>query len=210
MESGEGLHAYGASTWGQFFIYQGFNERVGWMHTSSGVDSVDEFAETIVRRGGRLFYRYGRALRPVRSADDRAPRPPADGAPRSRSFTAYAHPSRPDRPRRGRALDRAGADAPAGPGAPAELAAHQGARFRLLHAGGGAPGQFSPTTRSMPTPTAISPISIPSSCRVRDDRFDYRDPVDGSDPATDWRGLTPLAALPQVRDPAHALALQRQ
>ena len=51
MESGEGLHAYGASTWGQFFIYQGFNERVGWMHTSSGVDSVDEFAETIVRRG---------------------------------------------------------------------------------------------------------------------------------------------------------------
>ena len=55
MESGEGLHAYGASTWGQFFIYQGFNERVGWMHTSSGVDLVDEFAETIVRRGDRLF-----------------------------------------------------------------------------------------------------------------------------------------------------------
>ena len=58
MESEEGLHAYGASTWGQFFIYQGFNERVGWMHTSSGVDSVDEFAETIVRRHGRIFYRY--------------------------------------------------------------------------------------------------------------------------------------------------------
>ena len=67
MESGEGLHAYGASTWGQFFIYQGFNERLGWMHTSSGVDAVDEFAETIVRRGDRLFYRYGRALRPVQA-----------------------------------------------------------------------------------------------------------------------------------------------
>ena len=39
MKSDAGLHAYGASTWGQFFVYQGFNERLGWMHTSSGVDS---------------------------------------------------------------------------------------------------------------------------------------------------------------------------
>ena len=37
MTSDEGLDAYGAATWGQFFIYQGFNERVGWMHTSTGV-----------------------------------------------------------------------------------------------------------------------------------------------------------------------------
>ena len=30
------------------------------MHTSSGVDNVDEFAETIVHKDGKLFYRYGR------------------------------------------------------------------------------------------------------------------------------------------------------
>ena len=41
MVSDEGLDAYGAVTWGQFFIYQGFNDRAGWMHTSSGVDAVD-------------------------------------------------------------------------------------------------------------------------------------------------------------------------
>src|SRR6185295_14547573 len=35
MVSDEGLNAYGALTWGQFFIYQGFNDRAGWMHTSS-------------------------------------------------------------------------------------------------------------------------------------------------------------------------------
>ena len=35
MVSEEGLNAYGAVTWGQFFIYQGFNEHCGWMHTSS-------------------------------------------------------------------------------------------------------------------------------------------------------------------------------
>jgi acyl-homoserine-lactone acylase len=46
MTSDEGLNAYGAVTWGQFFIYQGFNERAGWMHTTSGVDNIDWFLET--------------------------------------------------------------------------------------------------------------------------------------------------------------------
>ena len=46
MTSSEGLNAYGASTWGQFFIYQGFNETAGWMHTTSGVDNIDEYLET--------------------------------------------------------------------------------------------------------------------------------------------------------------------
>ena len=43
--SEEGLNAYGAVTWGQFFVYQGFNESAGWMHTSSSVDNIDEFLE---------------------------------------------------------------------------------------------------------------------------------------------------------------------
>ena len=191
MESGEGLHAYGASTWGQFFIYQGFNERVGWMHTSSGVDSVDEFAETIVRRGERFFYRYGRRAPPSRAAANSASRSAAAQL-RDPQLHHLPHPSRPHRPRRWRALDRAGADAPPGRGAAAELAAHQGARFRRLYAASPRCRPTAPTTPSMPMPTATSPICIRNSCRVRDDRFDYRDPVDGSDPATDWRGLTPL------------------
>src|SRR5690606_33754852 len=43
MSSDEGLDAYGAATWGQFFIYQGFNRHIGWMHTSTGADNIDEF-----------------------------------------------------------------------------------------------------------------------------------------------------------------------
>ena len=46
MVSDEGLNAYGAVTWGQFFIYQGFNATAGWMHTSSGVDNIDEFFDS--------------------------------------------------------------------------------------------------------------------------------------------------------------------
>src|SRR6185503_19224443 len=56
---------YGASTWGQFFIYQGFNEKAGWMHTSSSVDNIDEFLETIVERNGQKFYVVDGKRRPL-------------------------------------------------------------------------------------------------------------------------------------------------
>src|SRR5256885_3597500 len=57
VTSDEGLDVYGASTRGQFFIYQGFNAHAGWMHTSSGVDRVDELAEAVERRGKGVCYR---------------------------------------------------------------------------------------------------------------------------------------------------------
>ncbi|WP_350286355.1 acylase [uncultured Croceitalea sp.] len=63
--SEEGLNAYGAVTWGQFFVYQGFNEKTGWMHTSTYTDVMDEFKETIVKTGDDLFYQYGEELRQV-------------------------------------------------------------------------------------------------------------------------------------------------
>ncbi|WP_346241613.1 penicillin acylase family protein, partial [Streptomyces malaysiensis] len=42
----------------------------------------------------------------------------------------------------------------------------------------------------------------PQFVPARDGRFDYTRPVDGSDPATAWRGLHPLDQLPQVVRPA--------
>ncbi len=65
MTSGEGLNAYGASTWGQFFIYQGFNERLGWMHTSSAVDAIDLYTESVSNKSGKWFYKHGGSNRPV-------------------------------------------------------------------------------------------------------------------------------------------------
>ena len=65
MNSNEGLNAYGAVTWGQFFIYQGFNEYCGWMHTSSAVDVADLYAETIVKKNNRTYYEYNKTLKPV-------------------------------------------------------------------------------------------------------------------------------------------------
>ena len=67
--SEEGLNAYGAVTWGQFFIYQGFNEKTGWMHTSTYTDIIDEFKETILNIDGKLMYQYGEELRPVETSE---------------------------------------------------------------------------------------------------------------------------------------------
>lgn len=67
--SEEGLNAYGAVTWGQFFVYQGFNEKTGWMHTSTYTDVMDEFKETLVKNDANLFYQYGEELRPVTATE---------------------------------------------------------------------------------------------------------------------------------------------
>jgi acyl-homoserine lactone acylase PvdQ len=64
--SNEGLNAYGAVTWGQFFIYQGFNEKTGWMHTSTFVDFIDEFVHTVSKdEDGNYTYLYGDEQRPI-------------------------------------------------------------------------------------------------------------------------------------------------
>ena len=63
--SDEGLHAYGAVTWGQFFVYQGFNKNCGWMHTSCNVDVADVYAERITKKDGHFFYEYDQKMKPV-------------------------------------------------------------------------------------------------------------------------------------------------
>jgi acyl-homoserine lactone acylase PvdQ len=63
--SDEGLNAYGAVTWGQFFVYQGFNEHCGWMHTSSYADVSDAYIEKIISKNNQLFYEYNGEEKPV-------------------------------------------------------------------------------------------------------------------------------------------------
>lgn len=67
--SEEGLNAYGAVTWGQFFVYQGFSEKNGWMHTSTYVDFIDKFRQDISEENGQLVYRYGAEKRAVETSE---------------------------------------------------------------------------------------------------------------------------------------------
>jgi len=65
MVSEQGLNVYGAVTWGQMFIYQGFNEHCGWMHTSSYADVADVYMEKINKNGASLTYEYEEQQLPV-------------------------------------------------------------------------------------------------------------------------------------------------
>ncbi len=86
--SEEGLHAYGAVTWGQFFVYQGFNQYCGWMHTSCNVDVADMYAEKVVKKGNKFFYEYEQKLKPV--TEKQITIKYLDGtALKSKTFTTY-------------------------------------------------------------------------------------------------------------------------
>jgi acyl-homoserine-lactone acylase len=88
MVSDEGLDAYGAVTWGQFFIYQGFNDRAGWMHTSSGVNAISEYLETVEKKGDRFYYKYGKEERQLEAKEITVPFKSRQGMA-EKKFTVY-------------------------------------------------------------------------------------------------------------------------
>ncbi|MGA9422232.1 MAG: penicillin acylase family protein, partial [Rhodanobacteraceae bacterium] len=200
MSSDAGLDAYGAVTWGQFFVYQGFNEHVGWMHTSTGADVVDEFAETIVHKDGKLFYRYGRHLRPVTTRTIDVTYKTADGAMATRMFTAYfTHHGPIVRKAEGKwiAIDLMNTPVPALEQSWLRTRTDDYASYMQvaeLKANSSNNTLFADDKGEI---AYLHPQFVPK----RNDRFDYTKPVDGSDPATDWQGLTPLDEVPHVLDP---------
>lgn len=65
VSSEEGLRVYGAVTWGQFFVYQGFNDFCGWMHTSNAVDVADAYLEKVTKVDDKYVYEYDGKQYPV-------------------------------------------------------------------------------------------------------------------------------------------------
>ncbi len=200
MTSAKGLNAYGASTWGQFFIYQGFNPTAGWMHTSSTVDNVDEFAERIAGRAGGYSYLYGRARRPVATKVVTLRFRKADGLLGERHFTTYrTHHGPIVASRNGRWIATAlmWKPVPALEQSYLRTKAHDLASYIAVAE---RKANSSNDTLFADQKGDIA-FLMPQFMPIRSDRFDYTRPVDGSDPATDWRGLHTLASLPSVANP---------
>ena len=199
MTSEEGLNAYGAVTWGQFFIYQGFNQRAGWMHTSSGVDNIDEYRETVVERGGRHYYRHGDRERPVetRTATIRYRTP---GGMAERSFPVYlTHHGPVVRRESGQWVTVRLMQAPiqALTQSYTRTKARDYQEFRKtmeLHTNSSNNTLFADASGNI---AYFHSNFIPR----RDSRFDWSRPVDGSDPATDWQGIHSLEETPHLLNP---------
>jgi acyl-homoserine-lactone acylase len=200
VTSDEGLNAYGASTWGQFFIYQGFNERAGWMHSSSGVDVVDEFLETVEQGQSGLVYRYLNVFRPVTTQTVVIPYRAADGTMASRSFETY-------RTHHGPIVREEGGKwvAFAMMHKPVEALQQSWLRTKVKDHDEFLKVAELKANSSNNTIFADAAGNIayhhPHFIPKRDDRFDYTKPVDGSDPRTDWRGLHALSETPYHLNP---------
>ena len=202
MSSDAGLDVYGAVTWGQFFIYQGFNKHIGFMHTSTTADVVDEFAETIVRDGDKLGYRYGKEVRPVATKPITVRYRKGDGSTGQRTFTTYATHHGP--------VVRTEGDkwiATALMNKPMEALEQSWLRTKATDFASFMKIAELKANSSNNTIFADDKGEIaylhPQFIPRRDNRFDYTKPVDGSDPATDWQGLLPLDAAPHLLNPAN-------
>ena len=206
MTSDQGLNAYGAVTWGQMFVYQGFNAHAGWMHTSSGVDNVDEFAETVVDGpdGGKA-YRYGAQQRPLTQSRVTLRYRLADGTMGTRSFATWSSHHGPIvREEHGKwiAFALMNRPLPALEQSFLRTKTHDLASFLKvadLRANSSNNTLFADDKGEI---AYLHPQFVP----IRDARFDYTRPVDGSDPATDWKGLHALADLPSVLTPGNGWA----
>jgi acyl-homoserine-lactone acylase len=200
MVSEAGLNAYGAATWGQFFIYQGFNDRVGWMHTSSGVDAVDEYLETVTRKGDGFSYKYGDSERPVIASVIRVPYKTPSGMA-EKGFTVY-------RTMHGPVVRETNG---------------KWVSLRLMQEPVKALEQSFLRTKARDYKTYRKTMALQANSSNntifadaegdiaydhanfiprRDTKFDWTKPVDGSDPATDWHGLLSLDEAPHLLNPA--------
>jgi acyl-homoserine lactone acylase PvdQ len=201
INSNEGLNAYGAVTWGQFFIYQGFNSYCGWMHTSSQADAIDHYRETILKKDNRFFYRYGNEERPVQAKSIRLAY--RDGnTTRYREFTAYyTH--------HGPVIEGTG---------------NQWTTISLMKEPVKALTQSYMRTKAkglkdfqqtmaLRTNSSNNTVYADRDGNIaywhgnfiprRDGSFDWEKPVDGSNPATEWKGLHEVGETVHLLNPAN-------
>jgi acyl-homoserine-lactone acylase len=199
MTSEEGLNAYGALTWGQFFVYQGFNERAGWMHTSSGVDNIDEYLETIVRKGDGISYKFDSEERPVRTESVTVPYKTAGGMAK-KDFTIYrTHHGPIVREADGKWISVRLMEEPvkALTQSYTRTKATGYKAFRdimELHTNSSNNTVFADADGNI---AYFHSNFIPK----RDTKFDWTRPVDGSDPATEWNGVLAVDETPNLLNP---------
>jgi len=197
--SEEGLNAYGAVTWGQFFVYQGFNEKTGWMHTSTYVDFMDEFVEDVFEEDGKLVYQYGDEQRPVQVSEITLKYKDGEGVSERTFKTYHTHHGPITHMLDGKwVATKLNWD---------PVNALQQSFIRTKQSG------YEGFRKMMDIRTNSSNNTVYADAEGniayfhgdfvprRDASFDYSKPVDGSNPATDWQGLHTVDEIVTLLNP---------
>jgi acyl-homoserine-lactone acylase len=205
MVSEQGLNVYGAVTWGQFFVYQGFNAHNGWMHTSYGGDAIDEYAETIVRKPDGLYYKYGAALRKLKVSRLTIPFKRGDGTGYEKFVVYHSHHGPIIRAEDARwiAVKLLQDPVPALEQSYLRTKTADYASFRK--------------TQEMRTDTSNNTVYADGDGTIayfhgnfipkRNPKFDFTHPVNGSDPATEWQGAHALEDTITLLNPGNGWIL---
>lgn len=199
MTSDEGLNAYGAATWGQFFIYQGFNATAGWMHTTSAADRSDFFTLKVSEKGGKYFYTVGTQERPLIAKNISVPYKTASGMAKKDFTVYYTHYGPVVRMVGGKWTAIRIMQEPL----KALTQSYMRTKAKNL-------AEFN-KTMALNTNSSNATLFADAEGNIaylhanflpeRDTKFDWRQPVDGSDPATEWKGLLPYDKAPNAVNP---------
>ncbi|GAB2609017.1 penicillin acylase family protein [Belliella aquatica] len=197
--SEDGLNAYGAVTWGQFFIYQGFNEYNGWMHTSAKADAIDHFALTVEKKNGKFHYKFGNEWRPFTEKKISVKYKKGEQILEHEFNAYYSHHGPVIREDDGKwiaialMVEREKALTQSYKRTKTKNHAEFKANMDLK------------TNSSNSTVYADKDGSIAyyhgNFIPVRDPQFDWRNVVDGSNPATDWKGLHEVEEMLFIHNP---------
>lgn len=200
VQSEQGLHAYGAVTWGQFFIYQGFNEHCGWMHTSSYSDVADAYIEKVSKKGDHFVYEYDGQEKPV-TEKEISINYLANGALVTKVFTAYYTGHGPVMAKRNGNWISVKANNRSVKGL---VQSWERTKAKGL-------ADFTKTMELLAN-TSNNTVYADDKGNIqywhgnfmpkRDPLIDWSKPVDGSTSKTEWQGLHPLNELIQVHNPA--------
>jgi penicillin amidase len=200
IKSDEGWNFTGYTRLGFPFPYVGHNESLGWVSTDNAADQADLYLETFDDPARPLAYRYGTGYRQATQWIDTILVKTDTGIER-RAFTFR-------KTHHGPILG-------VRDGKPVAL------RMSKLE-GDGWLGEWYAMTRARRVSElkeAMRPLNMlfgnvmaadtegntfylyNAAVPVRDQRFKWSEPVDGSDPATEWRGYHTLDDLPQLTNP---------
>jgi penicillin amidase len=201
VSSGEGWNFTGYTRFGFPFPYVGHNESLGWVSTDNAADQADLYIETFDDPARPLAYRYGTGYRQATSWTDTILVKTDAGIDR-RVFTFRK--------------THHGPIVGVRDGKPLAL------RMAKLDADGWL-GEWYAMTRARRVSEledAMRPLNMlfgnvmaadadgntfylyNGAVPIRDPRFDWSGPVDGSDPATEWRGYHALEDLPRLTNPS--------
>lgn len=200
MVSEEGLNAYGALTWGQFFIYQGFNDKVGWMHTTSSVDNIDDYLETVTKKAdGSYTYKVGSEERPLTSSVISIPYKTASGMAK-KDITVYkTHRGPIVRAVDGKWVSIRMMQEPM----KALMQSYSRTKARNMTEYKKVMDLHTNSSNNTLFATADGDIAFFHSNFIpkRNPKFDWTKPVNGADPATEWDGLLTFDQSPNVVNP---------